>query len=431
MSELHRHMGLFHLTMYGVGLILGAGIYVLIGEAAGFAGNSVWISFILGAIVALFAGLSFAELSSIFPKVAAEYIFVKNAFKSNFFAFIIGWLTAVTAMITAATVALGFGGYFAQFVNLPITISAILLIGILSVVNFIGIKESSWANIVFTIIEAAGLVLIIVIGFTISSPEPVNYFESPSGLSGIIVAFVLSFFAFIGFEAISNVAEEVKKPKKTIPRAIFLSVVISSLIYVLLTFAVFRVINWEDFSSSSAPLAEVVKISLGEQGQIILTGIALFAITNTVLITLIAGSRILFGMARDKSFPNLLTKVHSKTKTPWIAIIVIMIIALGFSLIGDIVIVANIAVFAVVITFAAVILSLIVLRYTQPNIERGFKIPGNIGKFPVLPAFGLMILGYMMFQFEMEVVAVGIAIISAGALFYVVFNRRKDFMSSD
>ena len=273
MSELSRHMGLFHLTMYGVGLILGAGIYVLIGEAAGFAGNSVWISFILGSIVALFAALSFAELSSTFPKVAAEYIFVKNAFKNNFFAFVIGWLTVVTAMITAATVALGFGGYLAQFVNLPIVISAILLIGILSLVNFIGIKESSWANIVFTIIEAAGLILIIIIGFTTSPPEPANYFESPTGLSGVVVAFVLSFFAFIGFEAMSNVAEEVRKPKKTIPRAIFLSVVISSLLYVLLTFAVFRVINWEDFSSSSAPLAEVVKMSLGAQGQIALTGL--------------------------------------------------------------------------------------------------------------------------------------------------------------
>jgi APA family basic amino acid/polyamine antiporter len=418
-------MGLFHLTMYGVGLILGAGIYVLIGEAAGFAGNAVWISFILGSVVALFAGLSFAELSSIFPKVAAEYIFVKNAFKNNFFAFIIGWLTAITTMITAATVALGFGGYLAQFVNIPITISAILLIGILSVVNFIGIKESSWANIVFTIIEASGLILIIVIGFTFSSPEPVNYFDGPSGFSGIIVALVLSFFAFIGFEAMSNVAEEVRNPKKTIPRAIFLSVVISSIIYVLLTFAVFRVINWEDFSSSSAPLAEVVKIGLGEQGQIILTGIALFAITNTVLITLIAGSRIMFGMARDKAFPNLLTKIHSKTKTPWVAIITIMIIALGFSLIGDIVVVANIAVFAVVVTFGAVILSLIVLRYTQPNIERGFKIPVNVGKFPVLPALGLVILGYMMFQFEMQVMLVGLAIISAGAMFYVIFNRKS------
>ncbi|MEX0861339.1 APC family permease [Nitrosopumilus sp.] len=425
MSELKRHMGLFHLTMYGVGLILGAGIYVLIGEAAGFAGDSVWISFILGSIVALFAGFSYAELSSIFPKVAAEYIFVKNAFKNNFFAFIVGWLTAITAMITAATVALGFGGYLAQFVNLPIIISAILLIGILSVVNFIGIKEASWTNIVFTIVEAAGLILVIVIGFTISSPEPVNYFESPTGLTGIIIAFVLSFFAFIGFEAMANVAEEVRNPKKTIPRAIILSVIVSSLIYVLVSLAVVRVVNWEDLSLSSAPLAEVVKRGLGSQGQIILTGIALFAITNTVLITLIAGSRIVFGMARDKSLPYIFASVHFKTKTPWVAIIGIMLVAMGFSLIGDIVIVANIAVFAVVITFAAVILSLIVLRYTQPNIERRFKVPINIGKFPVLPVFGLVILGYMMFQFEMEVMLVGLAIISAGALFYVIFNRKS------
>ena len=423
MSELKRHMGLFHLTMYGVGLILGAGIYVLIGEAAGFAGDSVWISFILGSIVALFAGLSYAELSSIFPRVAAEYIFVKNVFKNNFFAFIIGWLTAITAMITAATVALGFGGYLMQFVNLPIIISAIILIGILSVVNFIGIRESSWTNIVFTIIEAAGLVLVIVIGFTIASPEPVNYFESPTGFTGIIIAFVLSFFAFIGFESMSNVAEEVRNPKKNIPRAIILSVIISVLIYVLVSLAVVRVINWEELSLSSAPLAEVVNRGLGAQGQIILTGIALFAITNTVLITLITGSRIIFGMARDNSFPHILAKVHSKTKTPWIAIIGIMLIAISFSLIGDIVIVANIAVFAVVITFATVIFSLVVLRYTRPDIERKFKVPINIGKFPVLPVLGLAILGYMMFQFEIEVIGVGISIILAGAVFFFIFKK--------
>src|SRR3989344_5526888 len=164
MFELKRGMGLFHLTMYGVGLILGAGIYVLIGEAAGFAGDSVWIAFVLGSIVALFAGLSYAELSSIFPKAAAEYTFIKNAFKNNFFAFIIGWLTAITSMITAATVALGFGSYFSEFLNIPIVVSAIALIGILSIVNFVGIKESSWTNTVFTIIEAAGLILIIIIG---------------------------------------------------------------------------------------------------------------------------------------------------------------------------------------------------------------------------------------------------------------------------
>lgn len=425
MFELKRGMGLFHLTMYGVGLILGAGIYVLIGEAAGFAGDSVWIAFVLGSIVALFAGLSYAELSSIFPKAAAEYTFVKNAFKNNFFAFIIGWLTAITSMITAATVALGFGGYFSEFLNIPIVISAIALIGILSIVNFMGIKESSWTNTVFTIIEAAGLILIIIIGFTISEPESVNYFESPTGFSGIVIAFVLIFFAFIGFEDITNIAEEVRNPKKVIPRAIILAVMISGIIYVLVSLAVVRVINWEDLSSSAAPLADVAKRGLGVQGHIIFSGIALFAITNTVLITLVAGSRMIYGMSREKSFPPILAKVHSKTKTPWLAIIVIMLTAIGFSIIGDIVIVANITVFAVIITFGAVNLSVIVLRYTEPDIERKFRIPINIGKFPVLPMVGLGISVYMAFQFQIQVVLVGLVIIGIGAIFYILYEKRN------
>lgn len=425
MFELKRGMGLFHLTMYGVGLILGAGIYVLIGEAAGLAGDSVWIAFVLGSIVALFAGFSYAELSSIFPKAAAEYTFIKNAFKNNFFAFIIGWLTAITSMITASTVALGFGGYFSEFLNIPVTISAIVLIGILSIINFIGIRESSWTNTIFTVIEAIGLILIIIIGFTISEPEPVNYFESPTGFTGIIIAFVLIFFAFIGFEDMANVAEEVRNPKKTIPRAIILSVMISGIIYVLVSLAVVRVINWEDLSLSAAPLADVAERGLGTQGHIILSGIALFAITNTVLITLVAGSRMIYGMAREKLFPDILAKVHSKTKTPWMAVIVLMLIAIGFSLIGDIVIVANITVFAIVITFAAINLAVIVLRYTEPNIERKFRVPINIGKFPILPIFGLGISLYMAFQFEIQVVFVGLMIIGIGTVFYLFYEKRK------
>ena len=422
MSELKRHMGLFHLTMYGVGLILGAGIYVLIGEAAGIAGDAIWISFALGSIVALFAGFSYAELSSIFPKAAAEYVFIKNAFKNNFFAFIIGWLTAITSIITAATVALGFGGYFAEFVDIPIIISAMGLLVILSIVNFIGIRESSWTNTIFTIIEASGLILIIIIGFTFS-PESVNYLESPSGFSGIAIAFVLIFFAFIGFEDMANIAEEVRKPKKTIPRAIILSVLISGIIYILVSLAVVRVVNWEELSTSAAPIALVAERGLGSEAHVLLSSIALFAITNTVLITLVAGSRMFYGMAREKVFPSVLGKIHFKTKTPWIAVIMILIISLTFTLVGDIVIVANITVFAIVITFAAVNLAVIALRYTEPDIKRKFRVPINIGKFPILPLFGLGISIYMGFQFEVEVVLVGLAIIGIGAIFYKISKK--------
>jgi APA family basic amino acid/polyamine antiporter len=411
--------------MYGVGLILGAGIYVLIGEAAGFAGNSMWISFLLGTVVAIFAGLSYAELSALYPKAAAEYTFVKNAFKNHFFGFIIGWLTAITSIIVAATVALGFGGYLTQFVDLPITIGAILLIGILSIVNFIGIKESAWANTIFALITAAGLVLIIFLGFIIEPVEPVDYFEAPNGTTGIILAFVLIFFAFIGFEDMANVAEEVKRPRKTIPRAIILSVVITGGIYVLVSLSVVRILNWEELAASSAPLADVAHSVLGINGSVTLSLIALFATASTVLITLVAGARILYGMAKSNSLPQILGRIHPKTKTPWIAVIVILITSVGFSFVGDIVIIANIVVFAVVITFAAINLAVIVLRYTEPVLERPFKVPINIGKFPILPLFGFGTTVYMALQFEIEIIIVGIAIIGIGAIFYKIWKSPR------
>jgi len=425
MSELTRHMGLFHLTMYGVGLILGAGIYVLIGEAAGFAGNSMWISFLLGAIVAVFAGLSYSELSALYPKAAAEYTFVKNAFKNNFFGFIIGWLTAITSIIVAATVSLGFGGYLTQFIELPITIGAILLIMILSVVNFIGIKESAWANTIFALVTAGGLVLIIFLGFTIEPVEPIDYFEAPNGFSGIILAFILIFFAFIGFEDMANVAEEVRRPHKTIPRAIILSIVITGVIYVLVSLSVVKILDWQVLAASSAPLADVAQKVLGTNGSITLSIIALFATASTVLITLVAGARILYGMAKSNSLPQFLGRVHPKTKTPWIAVIVILITSVGFSFVGDIVIIANIVVFAVVITFAAINLAVIVLRYTEPSLERPFRVPINIGKFPILPLFGFGTTVYMALQFEVEIILVGITIIGIGAIFYKIWKNPR------
>ena len=425
MTSLSRHIGLFHLTMYGVGLILGAGIYVLIGEAAGFAGNALWISFILGAIVAAFAGLSYSELTALFPRAAAEYVFVKEGFRSNFIGFIIGWLTILTSIIVAATVALGFGGYMEELTNIPILVSALAILGILSFVNFIGIKESAWANTIFAIITISGLGIIIVIGFSFPMETEIDYFENPLGYNGIILAFVLVFFAFIGFEDMANVAEEVKRPQKTIPRGIMLSVLITTIIYILVSLASIRIVGWEQLAESSAPLAFVAEQRLGNQGHFILSIIALFATASTILITLVAGARIFYGMARDGSLPTKLALIHHKTKTPWLAVILIFATAIGFSFIGDIVIIANIVVFAVVVTFAMINLSVILLRYTRPDLERPYRVPVNVGKFPILPLFGLAATIYMGFQFELEIVLAGVGILVAGIVFYFIYNRRK------
>lgn len=425
MVDLSRNIGLFHLTMYGVGLILGAGIYVLIGEAAGLAGNALWISFILGSVVAAFSGLSYSELTALFPKAAAEYIFVKEGFRNNFIGFIVGWLTLVTSIITASTVALGFGGYMEGFANIPLLVSALVILGVLSIVNFIGIRESAWANTIFAVVTIIGLGIIIFLGFSGPTEVEIDYFENPLGISGILLAFILVFFAFIGFEDIANVGEEVKRPQKTMPRGIMLSVLITTIIYVLVSLASIRIVGWEQLAESSAPLAFVAEQKLGQQGHIILSFIALFATASTILITLVAGARIFYGMAKDGSLPSLLGLIHSKTKTPWIAVLLIFVTSVAFSFIGDIVIVANIVVFAVVITFFMINLSVILLRYVRPELERPYRVPVNIGRFPILPFLGMGASIYMASQFEIEIVLVGLGIIVVGITFYFIYNRRK------
>jgi APA family basic amino acid/polyamine antiporter len=409
--------------MYGVGLILGAGIYALIGNAAGVAGNSVWISFILAAVASVFTGLSYAELSSMYPKAAAEYSFIKNAFKNNFVAFIVGWLTLFVAIISASTIAVAFGGYFASLFGAPILVSAMLAIIVLSFVNFFGIKESSSMNIIFTIIEASGLALIVWIGFGLFGNVNIDYFDAPNGFSGIFAAFTLVFFAYIGFENIANIAEEIRQPRKVLPRAIILSISITAIIYILVATATIRVLDWHELGLSIAPLADVVKKALGPQAQIILSLIALFATTNTVLIMLISGSRILYGIARDRSLPKIFGIIHQKRKTPWPAVIAIGSLAVIFTFIGDLSTIANISVFTIIMVFIFVNVSIIWLRVKEPNTERPFKVPLSVKNVPILPIFGIITPLLGVIQLNWEVISIGFGVVGSGVLFYFVYNK--------
>ena len=155
MSELEPRLGLFQVTMYGVGLILGAGIYVLIGQAAALAGDFVWASFLLAAGISVFTGLSYAELAAMYPRAAAEYVYARRAFESPFFAYLVGWLIVFAAVVSASTVALGFGGYVAALAGSPAIASAGLLIVLLSGLNFIGIRESSWVNVLSRLLASS------------------------------------------------------------------------------------------------------------------------------------------------------------------------------------------------------------------------------------------------------------------------------------
>src|SRR3989304_826641 len=254
--KLKRELTLFLATLYGVGIILGAGIYFLIGEGVGIAGNALWLAFVIGAIVASFTGLSYAELAGMYPKDAAEYVYTKKAFRKESLAFVAQWIMAFTVIVSGSAVALGFGNYFSSMFGVDPVLSGIGLILTLSLLNYRGIRESSKFNTVATFIEMSGLLFIIAIG--LSFLGNVNYFETPNniGLSAILPAATLVFFAFIGFEELANMSEEAKNPK-VIPKAIVLSIIISTVLYILVSVSAVSILNWQDLAQSETPLASV------------------------------------------------------------------------------------------------------------------------------------------------------------------------------
>ncbi len=394
-EELKRDLGLFQLTLAGVGIILGAGVYALIGVAAGIAGNAVWMSFLFSAIVALFTGLSYAELSSMFKGDAAEFDYLRAGLNKH-----IGFWLAMSmifgAIISAAAVALGFAGYFIQLVPMPLIAAAVLLLLVTGIINLVGIKEVSLFNTVAVIAEVAGLFIIILLG--LGHYGSVDYLELANGFEGIFKSAALIFFAFLGFESIVKLRAETKNPEKTVPKAVIYSIIITSVIYVLVALAAVSVVGWETLSASDAPLATVAQAVFGNSAFLLLTIIALFSTANTVLIINVASSRQIYGIAKENSLPKILSYVNPKTNTPVIAILATLVIALIFALIGDISIVANLTNFFIFLTFAAVNLSLIMLRYNHKGMHRGFRCPGNIGKFPLIALFGLITsLGMLVF----------------------------------
>jgi len=424
--ELKRRISLFGVTLYGIGNVLGAGIYALIGVVVGETGNLTWLAFILASVTGALTGLSYAELSAMFPKSAAEFVYTEEAFKIRLLSFLLGWIIIFSGILSAATVALGFASYLAALIGISpiflVIIFAVLLIVILSLINFVGIRASTWTNILFTLIEASGLILIIIIG--IPYLGTVNYFMLPIGSSfgAIFSAVALIFFAYIGFEDIANLADEVKDPARNLPRAIIYSIIITTVLYCLTAISVVSILDYELIADSPAPLSSVVSKVLGPVGGILMSFIALFATANTVLIMMIVTSRMMYGMARDKALPEGLSKVSPKYRTPALAILMTMILAIIPLFLGDISTVADATVFGVLITFFLVNLSLIVLRKKKPELERPFKLKPNIRWLPIVALLGCIVCFALLFTFDLLTIIIQVIIVLCGI---VVFYAMK------
>ena len=422
-ARLHRVLGLFETTLSGIGIIFGAGIYVLIGKAAGIAGVNVWLSFLLAAIVAALTGLSYAELSSMYPKASAEYEYSKNAFGKRA-GFLVGWLALIAGIVSASTVALGFGGYLSALTGLPMQWLAVGVIIVCSFIVFLGIRQTAWIAVLFTLVESAGLVVIVFIGLPYIGKMDLLDFSS-FNFTAVFEAAALIFFAFIGFEEIVRMSEETKNPKKIIPTALIIAIIVSSVVYVLVALSSVAVLGVQKLSESSAPLAEVAFSVFGETAFFTIAVIALFSTFNTVLLILLAASRLVYGIGKDKEFPEIVASIHKKTKTPWVAIIIIMVISSSLALLGDISLVANATDFVLFSVFIAINASVIILRFKEPHCHRAFCVPGSVKGIPILPVAGIFANVALAIHISLEIIALMLVMAFLGLLYFEIYKKNS------
>ncbi len=423
MPKLKRQLGLVSTTLYGIGVILGAGIYALIGVGAGLAGNALWLAFLIAAIISVFTALSYAELSGMFPKDAAEYTYTRKASGRESLAFIVGWLLVLGAVIGSTAVSLGFASYFSVLFGGTIPMVAAALIVLMTLLNYIGIKESSWYNDISSLIEVGGLLIVIALVFMFPPKIQVDLFELPStGFAGIMAAVSVIFFAYIGFENVANISEEVKSSKTVVPKAIIISIVVSTILYMLVSIAAIQELGWEALAHSKAPLADVVARAIGPYA-VSLSVIALFATSNTVLIMLIAASRILYGMAEGGSLPKFFSKLSSHG-TPTFSVLLLGFFAAAIALYFPLKTVAELTDLSTFIAYAAVNLSLIALASSK--IKRSFTSPRFFG-IPILAWIGALSNIVMFVYFKPEVWLMELAVILVGVVLFL-FGRssRKD-----
>jgi len=411
--QLKRRLGLWVTTLTGVGVILGSGIYVLVGVGAGEAGNAVWLSFLIAAAVAGLTGLSYARLSKLKPKDAPEFQFVGMAFKPSL-AFLAGWMILWAVVISASAVALGFAGYLSYLLGTPVIPVAIGLVLASSIVVFLGIGESALLAGILTFIEVAGLVFIVAIG--VPHFGEVNIMEMPMGVAGTIGAASLVFFAYLGFEGMANLSEEMKNPQRDLPRAILLALGISTLLYILVSLAAVSVLDWNTLSQSNAPLALVAAQVLGSNAGLTLTLVALFSTANTVLLLLLAASRAMWAMSCAGALPRVFCVIGEERRTPWLAIIVVGFFASLFTVFEDIRDVAEFTNFATLLAFAGVNAAALKIFDRESSLS-GFR---RIFLDIIMPALGLVTAVLLAINTGWRAASFGGILIAVGLLVYLV-----------
>jgi APA family basic amino acid/polyamine antiporter len=376
---LKRAFNLPLLTFYGLGTILGAGIYVLIGEVAGSAGMATPLAFLLASILAAFSALSYAELSARFPISAGEAIYVQQAFGRPALSRLTGLLIVTIGIVSSATLVRGFVGYFQLFVPLDEWFIICLLVLLLGGLAAKGITESAWVAAFTTLVELAGLLLILAVAGESFATLPERLPEllpatAGAGVVGVFAGAFVAFYAFVGFEDIVNVAEEVREPSRTLPRAVLLSLVITTTLYLLVSLVAVLTVSPQELAVSGAPLALVYERATGTT-PVFITVIGLTAVINGALIQIIMASRVLYGMARQGWLPPILGAIHRTTRTPLVTTLLMTLLILTAALWLPLLTLAELTSLITLFVFAMVNLSLWRVKGQTPQVAGIATVP--------------------------------------------------------
>jgi amino acid transporter len=447
--SLQQTIGGWQVMFYGLGSMLGAGIYALIGRAADSLGNAVWLAFLVAMIAAMLTGLSYACVGSRYAKAGGAAYVTQHGLHKPLLSYVVGiavMMSGLTSMATGSQAiaeqlekALGFA--------LDIKLVAIGIVFLVGCVIYRGLRESMWLNVLCTVVEASGLLFIIAVGARYWGG--VNYLETAKDTvaggpgSGITLALVmqgavLTFFSFIGFEDILNVSEEVKNPRKNVPFGLIGAMILATLIYMAVAITAVSVVPWRELAASKTPLMDVAHKAAPWLGGIdkLYLGITIFAIGNTALLNYIMGSRLLYGMSRQGLLPAILGRIHPKRHTPHVAVFVLFGIVSVLILSGGVKQMAESTVLLLLAVFTVVNIALVVLKRRPGEPKGGFEPPMFV---PVLGALTCSSLIYTRIHSAVTsadtsmhiapLIAGGIIVISV--VLYVVLKPKNPVVQED
>ena len=352
-----------------LGDVLGAGIYALMGVLSEKVGGMLWAPLLLALGLALLTAGSYAELVTKYPRAGGAAVFAERAFRSPIVSFLVGFSMLAAGVTSAAGLAIAFAGdYFRTFIDLPTIPVAIVFLAVVAALNARGIRESMGANLVMTAIELSGLVIVIAVVAVFvggGGGDLSRVTEAPEGTStavAVLAGAVIAYYSFVGFETSANMIEEVKNPRKTYPRALFASLFTAGAVYLLVGLASSIALPAAELQESSGPLLAVVEATGVSIPSWLFSLIALIAVANGALLTMIMVSRLTYGMSDQGLLPSGLSRVLPKRKTPWVAIVITTLVAMGLTLIGDLATLAETVVLLLLFVFLSANVSVLVLR---------------------------------------------------------------------